>query len=660
MLSLFVIFFNLYFPAHRVVDHDTFGYYLYLHQAFIAHDLEIKDRASVESLIQQHGLQTYLYHITQVENKNHVMKYSMGMAILYSPGFLVGHVLAGWMGYPQDGFSPPYMVALKIWCILVSMLGIWLLRRLLLRYVGDPVAAMVLVITLIGTHYIHNIAMKGNHTLSHNFLFTGYLLLIWLTRRWHAAPTLARILPIGLCAGSMILARPTELVCLFIPLLWDVRDKDSLVAKARLLARSWRQLLAFTGVMLLIALPQFIYWEWVTGKWLNSSYGGDAGEGFEWANPFLLEVLFGFRKGWFIYTPMALVGIAGLIFCYRRAPGLFWPIAAYLVVNLYLVSAWSCYWYANHFGQRALLPAMAVLALPMGVLLDALWRGRRRSTVIALNVVMGLVTVFLLLNIFQTYQFQKGIIDGVRMTKAAYFTGFTDLIYGNRERDSLMLPQRWHGYDRDPQYPGRFTRRPFFRQQFQDGDPGSSPHPARHPGAYRLFKGQATTPAIVFPRSQITPQVHAYVQAHARVRCARVDSGGKACTLSLVTHFMHNEQVYFYHSNPLSIERKGWQTLSLCQINAEMNMIHFCSTSAMKAMTPSMWTISKSICSNAGIETDAAIVPGRGMVWAARRGIGKPIPKKSVCHVVKLSATQAKFIPPTFSCSTANTISPRK
>jgi hypothetical protein len=574
MLSLFVIFFNLYFPANKVVDWDTFGYYLYLPQAFIAKDLEIKDRQAVQDLIDNNQLQTYVYQVNRLENGNHVMKYTMGMAVLYSPAFLIGHVLAGWTGQPQDGLSPPYMMALKVWLILVSIIGIWLLRALLARWVDDSIVAMVLVLTLIGTHYIHNVTMGGNHSLSHNFLFTGYVLLIWLTQRWHAAPTLARILPIGLCTGLMTLARPTELVCLMIPLLWDVHGKDSLVAKVRLLARSWRQLLAFAGLMLLVALPQFLYWQWVAGFFLHSSYGGDAGEGFEWANPFTLKVLFGFRKGWFIYTPMALLGIAGLLYCFRRAPGLFWPLFAYMVLNIYLVSAWSCYWYANHYGQRALLPAMAVMALPLALLLDSLWKAQRRAGIIALNLVLGLATVFLLLNIFQTYQFQKGILDGNRMTAEAYFTGFADLQYGNVSREAAMLPQRYHGFDRVPQFPERYTARHFGHHKFANSKPDSSPLRNPFPGSFRLFKGNPDTPACEIPRSMLTDKDHAYLQAHARVRCSSADSGGRPCDLRLITHYSHDGNTYFYHSNAMTIDRRGWQNLNACQITPEIRNEH--------------------------------------------------------------------------------------
>jgi hypothetical protein len=570
-LSLVVVLMNFYFPASKVVDWDTFGYYLYLPQALIVQDLEIKDRGKVDQVIQDAQLSTYLYQLHRQENGNHVMKYSMGMALLYSPAFAVGHLVAGMTGAQQDGYSAPYMVSLKLWCILVSLCGIWLLRAVLVRHVPDPIAAAVLVLTLIGTNYIHNVCMAGHHTLSHNFLFTGYALLLWLTMRWHAAPTLARILPLGLCAGLMILARPTEIVCLLLPLAWGVQDRASLHQKGLLLARSWRQLLAFSGLLLLIALPQLIYWKWVTGSFLHASYGGDAGEGFEWAHPFTWEVLVGFRKGWLIYTPIATIGLAGLAYTYRHARALFWPILLYLVANLYLVSAWSCYWYANHFGQRALIPALAVMGLPMGMLLDRLWQAQGWTGRLAMNLVGLFAAAAVVLNVFQTYQFQKGIIDGTRMTRAAYFTGFADLTFGNEERNKRMLPLRYFGHEQDPRFPANYTvRRTFQQVHFPQQAAEAGAPPVSFPGSYALHKGQPDTPALDIAWKDLTQQDHAYLQAIARVRYTAQDSLPPGGDLRLITHFSHLGKTYAYRSNPLPIRQAGWVQTSACQLTPEV------------------------------------------------------------------------------------------
>lgn len=573
LLTLFVVLFNYYFSSQHVVDWDTFGYYLYLPQTFIHHDLEIRDRDKVEQIIRDAKLNTYLYQVNRLENGNHVMKYSMGMALLYSPAFVAGHVAAGLSGEKQDGFSPPYMIALKIWCILVSVCGIWLLRALLVGYVSDAIAAIVLVLTLLGSNYIHNVCMEGNHTLSHNFLFTGYALLILLTLRWHAVPTLGRMLALGVCAGLMILARPTEIVCLFIPLLWGVSDRASLLAKARLLARHWRQLLAFAGVLFLIGLPQLVYWQVVAGSFLHTSYGGDPGEGFEWAHPFTREVLFGFRKGWFIYTPMALLGVAGLAASWRHAREIFWPILLYLVLNVYLVSAWSCYWYANHYGQRALLPAMAVLALPLGVLLNRLWQARTWAGHLLLHLVLVWAAAFLVLNIFQTYQFQKGIIDGVRMTRAAYFTGFTDLHYGNLERKKRLLPLRYHNYERYPEYEELYTvRRTVQRVDFAKAAPDNAA-PNAFPGTFRLYKDHPDSPPFDIAWKDLTGKDHGYLQMHVRLRCGARDSAAPACDVRMVSHFSHAGKAYAYRVNPLPMSGAGWVQTSACQITPEVRNV---------------------------------------------------------------------------------------
>lgn len=40
------------------------------------------------------------------------MKYLMGLSIIYTPFFFLGHCIAGALEYPQDGFSTPYPLSI--------------------------------------------------------------------------------------------------------------------------------------------------------------------------------------------------------------------------------------------------------------------------------------------------------------------------------------------------------------------------------------------------------------------------------------------------------------------------------------------------------------------------------------------------------------------
>ena len=84
------------------------------------------------------------------------------------------------------------------------------------------------------------------------------------------------------------------------------------------------QILLFCFLIICIASIQLGYWKYTSGKFIINPYGAsNAGEGLELLNPHLLEVLFSFRKGWFIYTPLMLFTLVGFKELYKNNKVLF-------------------------------------------------------------------------------------------------------------------------------------------------------------------------------------------------------------------------------------------------------------------------------------------------------------------------------------------------
>ena len=56
------------------------------------------------------------------------------MALLYSPAFLAGHIIAKFTSYPADGFSVPYQLSLLIESFLILFIGLFYLRKVALIF----------------------------------------------------------------------------------------------------------------------------------------------------------------------------------------------------------------------------------------------------------------------------------------------------------------------------------------------------------------------------------------------------------------------------------------------------------------------------------------------------------------------------------------------
>jgi hypothetical protein len=204
------------------------------------------------------------------------------------------------------------------------------------------------------------------------------------------------------------------------------------------------QICLFTLVVVLIGSFQLIYWKIYVGKFFYNSYGGNAGEGFEFLNPYLRQVLFSFRKGWLIYTPIMIFAIIGFITVFRKNRAIFAALFVYFLLNLYIVSSWSCWWYAQSYSQRALIPSYPIMAIALGYFLVWLFNQHRWLK----TSIMSLMVLLLVLNIFQIKQFINGVIDGDRMTKAYYFRTFGKLHITDDDRKLLLVNRSFDGEEK--------------------------------------------------------------------------------------------------------------------------------------------------------------------------------------------------------------------
>ena len=113
----------------------------------------------------------------------------------------------------------------------------------------------------------------------------------------------------------------------------------------------------------------------------------------------------------------AIAGFRNLYLANRK---LFWGIFSFFIINLWVLSSWECWWYAASYSQRPMMESYVAMAIPMGYFLQ--WVMQQK--VIWRNILIGVLSALFLLNIFQTWQFIKYIIDPERMTEKYYWEVF--------------------------------------------------------------------------------------------------------------------------------------------------------------------------------------------------------------------------------------------
>jgi hypothetical protein len=399
---------------------DVMGYYTYLPAGIIYQDLaQLKFREDIQEKYHSTGLDMAAY---PTQNGNQIMKYPMGMALAYSPWFLIAHTTATFTSYPADGYSAPYQFFLEFGCLIYVLIGLWYFRKILIRYFDDEVAAITLILIALGTNYLNYSAF--DIAMPHNFLFTLYALLTWYTIKWYEKPNFKDSIIIGICIGWAALARPTEVISILIPILWGLSNLKSVRERFFLWKKHFGKLFLTGSIIAVIGSLQIIYWKIFSGNLLEYSYQD---QGFSWNGVHLQDTFFSYRKGWLMYTPIMAFSMLGFYFLWKKnntIPFLqkyFWAVFIFFLINTYIIFSWDIWWYGGGFGQRAMIPSYLLLGLPLAAFLEFI-KKHFLAKIGSGIILLGCMS----LNLFQTWQahMPSGGFETENMTKAYYWKIF--------------------------------------------------------------------------------------------------------------------------------------------------------------------------------------------------------------------------------------------
>lgn len=443
LITILVLFIFICVKRYNVLTEnelawDIFGYYLYLPATIIHHDPMLTDISWIHEAMQQREISGTLYQLTRSPQNTDMYFFLMGMSVLYAPLFFVGHIIAMAGGYPADGFSIPYQYSIALGTLLYTFIGLLLMRKVLLKYFSDTVTSIAFIVIVAGTNYFHFVTSKNLETP--NYLFVLLSLLIWFTVKWHENFKLKYLIGISSVISITSLVKPSEIMCAFIPLLWGVYNKETLKQKWQLIKNHKTQIIIALGVALIIVLPQMLYWKTATGFFIFDSYK-NAGVGLDIFSPHIINILFSFKKGWLIYTPIMLFALAGFVFLHKTRKNIFFSLFVYFLISFYIIASWTEWWYGAGYSIRPLVTTYAVLAFPLACSIEKIF---------SLNLLRRLSFAFIAmlmiaLNWFQLWQFNNYILDPYRTTTAYYFAIFGKTTVTEEDKKLLSIERSFTG-----------------------------------------------------------------------------------------------------------------------------------------------------------------------------------------------------------------------
>ncbi|MDP2176529.1 MAG: hypothetical protein Q8K70_11525 [Bacteroidota bacterium] len=395
---------NTYNRHQKIINEDAFGYYTILPAFFKYNDPNF---AFLDSSVR--NLPLYKDYIPPVvnslDNNTKVCKYYAGVAILQLPFYLAGNQIAKFQKQ-TIGYESVFQYAILCSVIFYLALAIWFfIKAFQLLGVSSWLTIVLGALALFGTNiYCYT---TYDPAYSHVYSIFAFNAFIYYSIKFKKHFKQLDLLKIGLLAGIIIAIRPLNgLLLLVFPMVMGLQNFLSILAKTK-------NYLLLSGVLIAPFIQSYL-WFWQTGKWYVYPY---VNEYLEFGNPKVIELLFGFDCGWFIYTPFPLILLISslTIILTKKKIGLFVTILLLASSIIYLTSCWYYVHYGCTLSCRPLteyiFPIFILFAYTTTLIYHA---NKTRITIIAMAI------IGILYNQIIHYQFYNQIINWCKMDKAKF------------------------------------------------------------------------------------------------------------------------------------------------------------------------------------------------------------------------------------------------
>ena len=388
---------------------DGYSYYVYLPSVLIYHDISLETLAA-----DWYGgrYPDYTGIRRWPSTGRWLNLHPIGTAILMAPFVVAADLLTSWSNLPRDGFSLYYQHGAALGAMVYFLLGLAILRRMLRRQFSDGVVLATLICLTWGTNLFHYAVFDA--TFSHAYAFFTVCVLVWLVERWWERPSLRWSLALGAIAGLNVLIRHTNAIYLLVLPLYGVARWADVRPRAGALWRRRRDLAAAAAAGLVVVAPQFALYKWITGEWFVNAYRTH-GMGFSLASTHVMATLFSTQKGLFFWSPVLLLGVAGVFVATGRVRSLVLPAIVVFAIQTLLIATWSQWQFGASFGHRGYTDGFALAAPLMAAAFDWAARRRRVRPLVAIGAAAAV-----LLSVAQMIQYWVGVLPMADTTWAQY------------------------------------------------------------------------------------------------------------------------------------------------------------------------------------------------------------------------------------------------
>ncbi len=394
----------------NIIEADGKGYYAYLPAIFIYNDLNFSFFDSIEKKYPNPAI-FYDYRVNYAGKASD--KYFVGTALAISPFFLIAHCCSSFFGFESDGYSKIYLVMVSVAAIFYLWMGLFYLKKLLFEYTTNKTLVGFLLVSFVFSTNLFFYTVS-EPSMSHIYSFGFITAFVFYSKKYFDRPDTKLILILSFLLGIIVLIRPANgIILLFLPFI----SGDWAVFKNGLSYLFGKYKLLFLSGLLLFSIVsiQFVIYKIQTGHFFVDTYGD---ERFNWLSPHPIDFLFSYKKGLFVYTPILLLSMYGLFIFWKINRFKFYSLVFFLIVLIYVLSAWWNWWYGGSFGSRVMLEYYSIFVILLLVSIETL--KKKASKIIFYTSVFAT----LLICQIQTYQYRYYHIHWEKMDKEHYWRAF--------------------------------------------------------------------------------------------------------------------------------------------------------------------------------------------------------------------------------------------
>lgn len=357
-------------------------------------------------------------------------KYTIGLGLVLAPFYFLGHLFTLTINsfganIPDNGLSWTYELFYCLGSIFLGIFGLILAYKTAKIFFPPFISALAVIGVWFATPLTFYLTLEASMSHAVSQFLVSLFLYLTITSNW-AKSRKYQIL-IGLILGLAVLVRPQNLLFGSVPvlivlfnifsnsqnLILDTQEKQEinnqyysqkLKNQEYLIALIW-----FSCFTLLMLTPQLLVYISQYGNLTEIPYMVEAserghGSSFNWFKPQIINVLFSGFRGLFIWHPLILLAIIGLIISPTKIKPLNWILLVGFILQIYFISSWWSWWQGASFGGRMFCNCSLIFTLGLA----SLWEIFFKKNLLIYPIIITLF--FMLWNGLLVMQYESAMI----------------------------------------------------------------------------------------------------------------------------------------------------------------------------------------------------------------------------------------------------------